>query len=405
MTPSTKSHRTGIRLAAQGPRPRTILDVDDPPQRTAARGLYIHIPFCFHKCHYCDFYSLVDRKDRQEAFAERLTDEVEAAARILNGSIETIFIGGGTPTLLAAPLWERLLEAIHAHLPIDRVREWTVEANPETVTPELAAVLTEGGVNRVSIGAQSFHPVHLNTLERWHDPENVARAVSIMRGAGITNINLDLINSIPGQTLEEWEDDLNHALALEPDHLSCYTLTYEPNTPMAARLRAGEFERADEDLEAAMYEHTRTRLAQAGFEHYEISNWARPGKQCAHNLLYWRNANWWPLGPGAAGHANGLRWKNAPNLGRYLDSHGLPPAVEVERLDEYAQRGETLMLGLRLIEGMELQELGDLLPFDDPRRSTIERFVQDGVMERTQSHIRLSDRGRLIADSVLSDLL
>jgi len=405
MNASTMPHGTGLPLAAQGPGSAATIDPADLPRPLTVQGLYIHIPFCFHKCHYCDFYSIVDRRDRQEAFTKRLVGEIETTGDILDGPVETIFIGGGTPTLLAVPLWQRLLEAMHALLPIDHVQEWTVEANPETVTPELSRVLVTGGVNRVSIGAQSFNPAHLKTLERWHDPENVSRAVRVFRDTGIGNINLDLINSVPGQTLAEWDDDLDRALALRPDHLSCYTLTYEPNTPMTARLRAGEFERADEDLEAAMYEHTRSRLAAAGFEHYEISNWARADRACAHNLLYWRNGNWWPLGPGAAGHASGLRWKNAPNLGQYLASSGLPPAIDVERLDERGRTGETLMLRLRLIEGMAQDELNELLPSDDPRRSTIDRFVHNGLMERAGSRIRLSDEGRLIADSILAELL
>jgi oxygen-independent coproporphyrinogen-3 oxidase len=198
-------------------------------------GLYVHVPFCFHKCHYCDFYSIVDSQDRQAAFVDRLIGELTAASQHFGQPLQTIFVGGGTPTLLRVELWKRLLAAIHESVQLERDYEWTVEANPETLTSELVDVLIAGGVNRFSIGCQSFNPVHLKTLERWHDPRNVHRSVEILRVAGVSNFNLDLIFGIPGQSLDEWQADLDNALSLAPSHLSCYSLMYEPNTPLTDR--------------------------------------------------------------------------------------------------------------------------------------------------------------------------
>ncbi len=373
-------------------------------------GLYIHVPFCIHKCHYCDFYSLVETgpHSRRPAFTDRLIEEIHAAGPWLAGPLETIFVGGGTPTLLEPDLWTRLLAAIRADLNLQPDCEFTVEANPDALSAELLEVLVAGGVNRLSMGAQSFDPTLLKVLERTHDPDNVRRGVAQARAAGITNFNLDLIFGIPGQVLEGWVRDLDAVLALEPAHLSCYNLTYEPNTPLAAKLRRGAIQRVDEDVEAAMYEATMDRLAGAGFEHYEISNWARPGRACRHNLLYWRNGSWWPLGPGAAGHVDGVRWKNAPRLGDYLRVRPLPPITGQEQLDQDGRIGEILMLGLRLLEGIGLDRLEALLAVGDRgelRRLAVERHTATGLLEQRDGRLRFTRAGLLLADTVLADLL
>jgi oxygen-independent coproporphyrinogen-3 oxidase len=370
------------------------------------RGAYLHVPFCFHKCHYCDFYSIVDQRDRQEAFVARLIDEIAACAGQVNPPLETIFIGGGTPTLLAPVLWKPLLAAINRLLPLKPGGEFTVEVNPETVTSELAEMLVAGGVNRVSIGAQSFNPANLKTLERWHDPANVARSMDVIRDAGIDNVNLDLIFAIPGQTLDGWLSDLDAAVALRPSHLSCYSLMYEPGTPMTAKLHAGRVTPINEDLEAAMYEAVIDRLASAGFEQYEISNWSLPGRQCSHNLLYWRDENWWPFGPSASGHVDGVRWKNVPRLGEYLDHGSLPPIGDVELPDPRRRIGERLMLGLRLNEGLNLAQIEILLESDESDRiAAINRHLVGGLLEQSEGRLRLTARGRLLADEVLADLV
>lgn len=380
--------------------------------RPGIRSAYLHIPFCFHKCHYCDFYSIVDRDDRQADFTDRLIREIEVWKSWMSPAMRSIFIGGGTPTLLAAPHWRRLLKRIHNHMPIGPDTEFTVEANPETVTGELLDVLVEGGVNRMSLGAQSFQTNHLETLERWHEVDSVSRAVDLARSAGIVNLNLDLIFAIPGQTLKDWLSDLRAALLLEPTHLSCYALTYEPNTPLYKKAQAGRVEPCEDELEAAMYEATMDTLASAGYGHYEISNWALmpqdSGRKtqvflCQHNLAYWHNKNWLAFGPSASGHIAGLRWKNIPHLARYLDSIGPAPAQDIEQLDEQRSIGEQLMMRLRLIEGAELHWLQPLL--SRKRQELIAELIDQGLLEKTKTHLRLTRPGLLLADSVIGELL
>jgi oxygen-independent coproporphyrinogen III oxidase len=389
--------------AQRQPRIRAALDAGH------IRGAYLHVPFCFHKCHYCDFYSIVDSQDRQEPFVRRLIAEIEAISPRIERPLETIFIGGGTPTLLHPNLWRRLLVVIRERLPLAAGGEFTIEANPETVTPELVEVLASGGVNRVSIGAQSFNPAHLKALERWHDPASVARSVQFLRGSGISNINLDLIFAIPGQTLDTWRSDLESALALHPSHVSCYGLMYESNTPLTQRLHMGEVQAIDEDDEAAMYEATLDVLGAAGFEQYEISNWARDGATCRHNLLYWRNANWWALGPSASGHVSGVRWKNIPRLSDYLNVGPLPPVTDVEFVDDPTRAGERFMLGLRLNEGLSLAEVEALLSLSggraDARRAALQRHRAAGLLAVHDQRLVLTRRGRLLANDVLVDLI
>ena len=393
-----------------------VLGASETSANPVVRSAYLHIPFCFHKCHYCDFYSIVDSRDRQAEFCDRLIAEIEAAAPFLTTPLQTLFIGGGTPTLLALPFWARLLSTIRDRLSLELEGEFTVEANPETVTDELAAMLASGGVNRVSIGCQSFNPAHLKTLERWHDPANVHRSVKILRRAGIANINLDLIFAIPGQSMAEWVEDLDQALLIAPEHLSCYGLVYEPNTPLTVKMKSGAVTPCDQDLEAQMYHATMQRLTAAGYEHYEISNWSKAtvysstprSWRCRHNMMYWTNQNWWAFGPSASGHVNGVRWKNVPRLGEYLEHGPLPPVVDIEHVDEDACVGEQFMLGLRLIEGMELQHVQALLTRgarSDQRRKVIERKINDGLLEQTESRLKFRPKGIMLADSVLAELV
>ena len=377
-------------------------------------GAYVHVPFCFHKCHYCDFYSFVDREDRQEDFAARLDAELAAWGHLVRRPLGTLFVGGGTPTLLRPPVLDRVLGALRERLPFAIDAEWTVEANPETVTDEVARTLVARGVGRVSLGAQSFEPAHLKTLERWHDPESVARAIGLLRAAGVRRVSIDLIFGIPGQTLAQWESDLRRALALGTDHLSCYGLTYEPNTAMTKRMERGEFAPCDEDLEAAMLDRADALLRDAGFARYEVSNWARvrggdaAAEECRHNLLYWRNRDWLAFGPSASGHAQGVRWKNVPRLGDWLASAGPSPAVDVERGAADTQAAERLLMGLRLVRGMADAEVEEVLALGTggpARRAAIERAVADGEMERRGGFMRFTPRGMMVANAVLSRLV
>jgi len=387
------------------------LQAPEFPEFQNIDALYLHVPFCFHKCHYCDFYSLVEpeNRDRQEAFTHRLIRELNHRSKQLHIKPETLFVGGGTPTLLREPYWQQILETLDALAITPGLREFTVEANPETVTPELARTLVAGGVGRVSMGAQSFQPELLKALERWHDPASVPRAVDILRSAGVKQINIDLIFAIPGQTMAMLEADINAALALQPDHLSCYGLTYEPQTALTQRLKMGQVTPADESLEKQMYEYLLDRLDAEGFEHYEVSNWARRSpdgpRVCHHNMAYWFNRNWLGCGPGAGSHVAGYRWKNLPNLGKYLANEPEPPVQDVEGPDEDRQLGEALMLGLRLRQGVTLDWYQSAVAPKDSRRQVIEDMLHYGMMEQTTTHLRLTRQGLLVADYIIGKLL
>ncbi|MBX3377242.1 MAG: radical SAM family heme chaperone HemW [Phycisphaeraceae bacterium] len=378
--------------------------------KTLARSLYIHIPFCFHKCHYCDFYSIVDTRDRQEPFTNRLIRELRALSPMA-GTIETIFIGGGTPSLLRPPLWRELLRTLREAFDMTPTLEFTVECNPETVTPELMDMLAAGGVNRVSMGAQSFDTRHLKTLERWHNPESVALALAAARRAGIRRQNIDLIFGIPGQTLAEWERDLATALDLGTTHLSCYNLTYEPNTAMTARLKRGEFRPADEDTEVEMYGATLRLIRSRGMDRYEVSNYAGPGEECRHNLAYWRAEDWLAAGPSASGHFRGHRWKNTPRLDDYLDfdDNGLAPITEWEPPDPARALRERIMTGLRTREGLVEQRLHTDMSEAGVDPQVLGRHLADvtrqGLAERSGGSIRLTDHGMLLADGIAGSLM
>jgi len=380
-------------------------------ERRNVRSLYVHIPFCAHKCHYCDFYSIVDRDDRQRAFTDRLIAELAALAP-LAAPLDTLFVGGGTPTLLAPAHWQRLLRTLHDRYELAPGFEFTVEANPETVTPELLDVLRAGAVNRLSMGAQSFDPRHLKTLERWHDPDNVERAASLARAAGITRLSVDLIFAIPGQTPDDWASDLARALALGTEHLSCYALTYEPGTAMTARLARGEFERADPDREADLYDQTLDTLRAHGLDRYEVSNFARPGAECRHNLAYWRQHDWLAAGPSASGHVAGHLWKNVPRLDEYMETSdaGFAPVIDHEPPDPRRALAERLMLGIRLREGLDAADIRERAHKLDPASPARLAAAADacrahGWLAPDPDPWRLTDAGFLFADRVARDLM
>ncbi len=372
-------------------------------------SLYLHIPFCFHKCHYCDFYSIVpsqaNAQEKYDQFTERLIGELAWLKGWTDARPRMIFVGGGTPTFLPAENWRSLLTAMQQQGWLENVTEFTVEANPETVTSQLLDQLVAGGVNRMSMGAQSFNLEHLKTLERWHDPRKVTLAVDLARQAGIANLNIDLIFAIPGQMLSDVERDLDQAMALQTEHLSYYNLTYEPNTALKQKLAMGQVMPVDEDTEAAMYELILDRMSQANFEHYEISNWCQPGKPCEHNLVYWTNGNWVGAGPAAASHVDGYRWKNQPNLGPYLSSTDQPPVMDVEHLSADQRVGEVLMMHLRLRKGMPMDRVEALIPNGDWRYDKISELTNLGLLEQSDGYLRLTHSGLLVGDAVLGELL
>ena len=374
-------------------------------------ALYLHIPFCFHKCHYCDFYSITHQgEDRMQRFVDLMLREAEMWT---NSPItlhpRTIFFGGGTPTLLPIEQMRRLLRGLRERIDLAQVDEWTVEANPATVTLEYCQMLRESGVNRMSFGAQSFDRAELKQLERHHDPDDVPRSLDLARRAGFERLNVDLIYAIPGQSMESWEHSLEGAVALGTTHVSCYGLTYEPNTPITVKRRLGLLQQAEESLELDMLRHARQRLAACGLAPYEISNYSASGDECRHNLVYWTGGNYIALGPSGASHVEGWRWKNRPHLGeweRCIDAGELP-AIDVEHLSPRRRAGELAMLLLRLARGLNFDDFAARTNMDARLfwRDQIERYTRVGLLDADDRGFRLSERGLMVADSVAAEFL
>lgn len=370
-------------------------------------GLYVHIPFCETKCGYCDFYSIPADGQPIDAAVNAIVTELGGWLGELPEAVRTVFIGGGTPTVLSAARLEQVLLTVRQVAPGD-LAEFTVEANPATVDAEKARLLARHGVGRVSLGAQSFHENELSFLERLHRPEDIAPALDALRGAGIANLNLDLIFGIGGQTVSSWRESLQRALDLNPAHLACYGLTYEPGTALTRQLYLGRAKPCDEDLEAEMYLVAVDLLADAGFEHYEISNFARPGRRCLHNLVYWGNEPYIGVGPSAAGYVHGRRYKNVPNLGNYIKriSETGSAVIEDEELTSRDRAIETVMLQLRLIEGIDLDAFRLTTEVDLASEASIAigSLHSQGLIETSGGRLRLTRKGLLAADAVISEL-
>jgi oxygen-independent coproporphyrinogen-3 oxidase len=372
-------------------------------------GLYVHVPFCATKCGYCDFYSHVPAPGAFGPLVDALLAELDAGLAREGLRVETIFVGGGTPTLLPLVELERLFSRLGQVAQRDRPVEFTVEANPASLTVEKAAVLRQAGVNRISLGAQSFHPEELRTLERLHRPADIPASVALVRQAGFEHFNLDLIFGIPGQTQASWSESLRRAVDLGPDHLACYGLTYEPDTPLRERLDQGMVEPLDETTEAALYEQAIDFLESQGVRQYEISNFARPGAESRHNVRYWLNLPYLGVGPSAASYLHGRRWKNVPDTARYVaQMHlGQSPIIEVEELSPLERAGETAMLQLRLVSGIHRTDFRQATGFDPAElfAGVIARHVERNLLIADEEHIALTRAGRLVADSVIAEFL
>jgi len=383
----------------------------DLPLSWEARGLYVHIPFCFHKCHYCDFYSITRQSpERMEAFVDRVLAEATLwVTPTIRPSPRTVFFGGGTPSLLPINCMRRLIAGLKNCFILSGVDEWTVECNPATVSGDYCRMLIDSGVTRLSFGAQSFRPGELKLLERDHDPDDVPRSLDFARSAGFTRLNLDLIFAIPGQTLEDWLGNLNCAIELNVPHLSCYALTYEPNTALTVRKRLGQFASVDEALELQMLRVTRTVLDQHGYRAYEISNFARTGEACRHNLQYWQGENYLGLGPSAASHVDGHRWKNRPHLREWetaVDTGDLP-VVDYETLSPEHRARELAMLLLRLDAGLNFADFSARTGYSPHAlfNDQINSLMKLGLIHLDDEHIALTDKGLGVADAVAAEFL
>jgi oxygen-independent coproporphyrinogen-3 oxidase len=372
-------------------------------------GLYLHVPFCTSRCGYCDFYSVPEAGRDMGVLVDALLAELHVRLARAPGPLTTIFVGGGTPTVLPAAELARLLEPLATIAARPACLEFTVEANPENVDDRRAGVLVRAGVDRISLGAQSFHSQELAVLDRVHTPGAVASAVETVRRAGIGRINLDLIFGIPGQTGRSWQASLDRATALGVGHLALYGLTYEAGTPLTRRLKVGLIRRCDEDLEADLYRTAVHSLAAKGFEQYDISNFSRPHQRCLHNLNYWNNVPYIGVGPSAVGYTDGVRYRNVPDLARYIrmiEESGTA-VIETERVTGQRLAAETAMLQLRLVEGIELAGFEVRTGFDPHQvfAAAIERFESQGLLRVDATHVALTDDGRLLADSIITEFM
>jgi putative oxygen-independent coproporphyrinogen III oxidase len=374
-------------------------------------GLYVHVPFCATRCGYCDFNTYTSEElgpgaNRSE-YAGTAIAELRLAAEVLGPdrpAVQTVFVGGGTPTLLPARDLVAVLDAVRDLFPVAPDVEVTTEANPESVTPESLATLRAGGFTRISLGMQSAAEHVLAVLDRRHTPGRAAQAAHEARAAGFEHVNLDLIYGAPGETDADWTASLDAVLAAPVDHVSAYALIVEQGTRLARRVGRGELPMPDDDVLADRYETADRVLGGAGLSWYEVSNWARDrAARCRHNELYWANANWWGIGPGAHSHVGGLRWWNVKHPAAYADrlAAGLHPAADTELLTAEDQALERVMLGLRLRDGLPLEALSGA------GRARAADAVVRGLLEpapHAAGRAVLTDRGRLLADAVIRDL-
>ncbi|MFZ0142543.1 MAG: radical SAM family heme chaperone HemW [Aeromicrobium sp.] len=372
-------------------------------------GVYVHVPFCSVRCGYCDFNTYtadeLGEGATRASYADTAMAEIELAARTLptRGDlppVETVFFGGGTPTQLPSPDLVRMLGALDAAFGLVPGAEVTTEANPDSVTPASLAELREGGFNRISFGVQSAVPHVLATLDRTHDPARVPDAVRWAREAGFEQVSVDLIYGTPGESIDDWAASLDHALGLEPDHVSAYALIVEQGTALARRIARGEVAVPDDDAMADKYLMADDVLTSAGLGWYELSNWARDdAARCRHNLLYWHSADWWGIGPGAHSHVDGVRWWNVKHPAAYAQrlAAGESPVAGHEVLDASTSVLERVMLEARLREGLPLGIL-------EAGRSAVPSLTERGLVEVTGDHLVLTRDGRLLADAVVRDL-
>ncbi|MFN2350781.1 MAG: radical SAM family heme chaperone HemW [Kiritimatiellia bacterium] len=362
-------------------------------------GVYLHVPFCAGKCAYCAFYSERYTRTTAERWLAALAREIDPWRGI---HPQTIYIGGGTPSILAPDLLERLSGLLRETFQLSPRYEWTVEANPGSLTPDAARSLARQGVNRISLGAQSFHDRELRLLNRPHNATDIRQAVDTIRGAGIDNFNLDLLAGIPGGTAATWRNTLEQAVALQPAHVSVYALTLEENTHLMQMAGTLQIEPADDERQLLELQLAEDLLGRAGYERYEISNYARPGRACRHNLDCWRGRRYLGFGPAAAGHIGMSRYQNAPDLTAYLEAleAGRGPPSETELLTPELKLMEKMVFGLRMRGGVNAA-----LVRRARAEQTMQHLAQEGLTLYAGHRWMLTARGRELADYVARELM
>lgn len=371
------------------------------------QGIYVHIPYCEAKCFYCDFNSYALSNHRPERYVEALLREIEDTAyrwASQAGSFDTLYFGGGTPTTLTPDQIGRILEKIDQSFSFQRDREITIEANPGTVTLESLKTLRRLGINRISFGVQSFDDTLLKRIGRIHTAQQALEAYTLARLAGFDNVNLDFIYGLPGQTLEIWERTLRQALDLQPEHLSLYALIVEEGTPFGLWYSQGKLALPEEEVQAQMYQLARKLTRQEGYRQYEISNFARPGYECRHNLIYWNNDPYLGFGAGAVSYWEGVRRTNVRHPAKYIEKalKGEDLTEEAETLPPSLALGETLMLGLRMTQGVDLEKLYRRFGYDvlELYQSHIHRMKEIGLLTIRGKRMRLTTKGLILANEV-----
>lgn len=380
--------------------------------RNSITALYIHVPFCKRKCGYCSFNSIEYESGTADSYIDAVGKEI-ALATHLTGSrkygFKTIYIGGGTPSVLNEDQLRRLLELVKGCIEYNELIEYTVEANPGTLSEEKVHILKENLVNRVSLGAQTFNDAHLKTLGRIHTSKQTTQTYSLLRGTGFDNINIDIIFGIPSQKIEEWQDDLNFAIALDPEHISTYSLTYENGTVFNKLISRGVFQRISESNELDMYKSAIDLLARSGFNHYEISNFAKSGKRSIHNMVYWQNQGYIGIGPGACSFINGRRTSNETDVLKYIQNvnNNKSNIIFCEHLSPKDHAAETLIMGLRMRSGISnnrfLKQTGYL--FSDIFSGQISELEKAGYISFSENRLSLTEKGLFVADSVMMEFL
>jgi len=377
----------------------------------APRSAYIHVPFCAHRCGYCNFSVVAGRKDLVEPLLDAIAVELSFLKK--PQEVDTLYFGGGTPTLLSPQQLRRLGEMVLQWHPLaqscgKRGYEWTVEANPGDLDRERVDTLAQLGVNRISLGAQSFRDAKLKILERDHSAAQIEQAVHLARQAGMA-VSLDLIFATPDENLEQWSEDLEQAIALEPEHISAYGLTYEKGTAYWSRRLHGELVQLPEELEREMYLLAIDRLTSAGYEHYEISNFARPGQRSRHNESCWKGEGYFAVGPGAARYVDGVRETNHRSTTTYLKyiQRGDSPVAEREKLGRDQLAHERLIFGLRRLEGIDRKEFAARSGFDVDALAgkAISRLVELGMLSDDGQCVRLTREGLFVSDAIWPELL
>jgi oxygen-independent coproporphyrinogen-3 oxidase len=373
-----------------------------PPPRAA----YVHVPFCAHRCGYCNFTLVAGRDELVEPYLRAV--EIELSSLGSPREVDTLFFGGGTPTRLAPSELDRLLAMATRWFPLAHGGEWSVEANPADLDPARCDVLVRHGVTRISLGVQSFRAAKLELLERDHRAEDIGRAVNAARRFA-HSVSLDLIFAAPGETHVQWRDDLAAALAVAPDHLSTYGLTFEKGTAFWSRLRSGQLAPPAEETQRAMYETAMDTLAAAGFEHYEVSNFARPGHRCRHNEAYWLGEGYYAAGPGAARYVDGRRETNHRSTTTYLRRvlSGKSPVADRETLDAESRARELFVFAMRRLEGVDRTWFEHRSGFsvDALLGPALARFAAQGVVYDDGRRVRLTREGLLVSDSLWPRLL